>query len=69
MIIYYSLVFIRVGFNSLWLQLLRSVIGLKISRHLFNLLEAETKGNLVFNSTLNFSRALSKMQVIARNYD
>ena len=49
------------------LRLLRLVIGLKVSRQCFSQLEAKPKP--IAPCTRDFSRALSKLQVIARNSD
>ena len=47
--------------------LLRLVIGLKISRHFFNQWEAKAKP--IAPCTRDFSRALSKLQFVARDSD
>ena len=47
------------------LRLLRLVIGLKISRQFFN--QSETKP--IAACTRDFSRALSKLQIISRDSD
>ena len=49
------------------LRLLRLVIGSKIWRQIFN--QREEKSKPIAASTRDFSRALSKLQVIARNSD
>ena len=51
--------------NNGRLRLLRLVIGLKISRHFFN--QSEAKPNTPYSS--EFSRTLSKLQVITKNSD
>ena len=48
-----------------WLRFLRLVIGLKDSRQFFNQWEAKSKP--IAPCTRDFSRASSKLQVIARN--
>ena len=50
-----------------WLRLLRLVIGLKDSRQFFHQREAKPKP--IAPCTRDFSRALSELQVIARNCD
>ena len=50
-----------------WLRLLRLVIGSKDSRQFFNQWEAKPKP--IAPCTRDFSRALSELQVIARNCD
>ena len=50
-----------------WLRLLRLVIGSKDLRQFFNQWEAKPK--LIAPSTRDFSRAMSEVQVIARNCD
>ena len=50
-----------------WLRLLRLVIGLKDSRQFFN--QWESKPKPIAPCTRDFSRAFSKFQIIARNYD
>ena len=50
-----------------WLRLLRLLIGLKDSRQFFN--QWETKPKPTAPCTRDFSRASSKLQVIARNCD
>ena len=50
-----------------WLRLLRLVIGLKDSRQFFNQWEAKPKP--IAPCTRDFSRALSKFQIISRNCD
>ena len=52
--------------ERLRLRLLRLVVGLKIWRQFFNQWEAEPKP--IASSTREFSRAWSKLQVIAGNY-
>ena len=50
-----------------WLRLLRLVIGLKDSRQFFNQWEAKPKP--IALCTRDFSRGLSELHVIARNFD
>ena len=51
------------------LRLLRLVIGLKDSRQFFGQWEAKPKPKPIAPCTRDFSRALSKFQIIARNCD
>ena len=52
-----------------WLRLLRLVIGLKDSRQFFNQWEAKPKPKPIVPCTRHFSRALSELHAIARNFD
>ena len=65
---------LRTVFKSLskvitWLRLLRLVIVLKDSGQFFSQWEAKPKPKPIAPCTRHFSRALSKFQIIARNYD
>ena len=52
-----------------WLRLLCLVIGLKDSRQFFNQWESKPKPKPIAPYTCDFSRALSEVQIIARNCD
>ena len=67
MLSWYRAVFKWLSNVITWLRLLCLVIGLKDRRQFLNKWEAKPKA--VAPCTCDFSRALSELQVIARNYD